>query len=183
MTPNCRTYLVACVLVVAGTGISAAQSQAPRDSWLMQNYRFTGPPAPGSVRPTDPVVSELQRIQNAVVSIMHQAKSVEDYGTALAAAAQAAANAEAIGAITERRESLAARGKTAEAQSDAPSPTYLIALQDHTVETATSYWSDGRMLHYLTPQGAHVQVRLDLVDRGLSTRLNREIHPDFRMPE
>jgi hypothetical protein len=182
MSWNWRIYAAAFVLVASNAGISHAQSPPPRDSWLMQNYRFTGPPPPGSVRPTDPVVSELQRIQNAVVSIMHRAKSDEDYETALAAAAQATANAQAIGAITEHLEASAAKAN-AEAQSNTQSQTYLIAFQDHTVEMATSYWTDGRMLHYLTRQGAHVQVRLDLVDRSLSARLNRELNLEFRLPE
>jgi len=176
-------------LLIAAPGISHAQSPAARDSWLMQNYRFTGPPPPGSVRPTDPVVSELQRIQDAVTSIMRHAKSTEDYETALAAAAQASANAQLIGAVREHLEATAAAKASAdaaktsadEAKSEMPSPTYLIALQDHTVETATRLWSDGRMLHYLTRQGAHVQVRLDLVDIDLSARLNREINLEFRL--
>ena len=29
------------------------------------------------------------------------------------------------------------------------------------------------MLHYITPEGSHEQVRLDLVDRRVSTELNR----------
>ena len=187
MSSSWRTYAAACVLVASNAGISLAQSAAPRDSWLMQNYRFTGPPAPGSVKPTDPVVSELQRIQNAVLWVMHRAKSDQDYETALAAAAQATTNAQVIGAITERLEAkaMAAEAYAAEAQFKAPPEpaAYLIALQDHTVEIATSYWTEGKMLHYMTRQGAHVQVRLELVDRGLSTRLNRELNLEFRLPE
>jgi hypothetical protein len=149
----------------------------------MKNYHFTGPPPPGSVRPADPVVSELWRIQNAILWIMHQAKFDEDYETALAAASQASANAQVIAAITEQRESLAvAKAYAEEAKSNVPSPVYLIAFRDHTVEMAVRYWADGRLLHYLTPQGAHVQVRMDLVDRDLSIRLNRELNLEFRLP-
>jgi hypothetical protein len=32
----------------------------------------------------------------------------------------------------------------------------------------------------MTPQGAHEQVRMDLVDRSLSTELNRENKLEFR---
>jgi multidrug efflux pump subunit AcrA (membrane-fusion protein) len=113
---------------------------------------------------------------------MHRARIDEDYETALAAGAQATANAQLIGAAKEQQEAAsAARAFTDAVKPVTPSPTYLIALKDHTVETATNYWTDGRMLHYMTRQGAHVQVRLDLVDLDLSTRLNREINLEFHL--
>ena len=184
MVRNVCFCIAALVCLTVGGGVSTAQSTQARDAWLMQNYRFTGPPPPGSVRPADPVVSELWRIQNAILWIMQRAKRDEDFGTALAAASQAAANAEAIEAITERREAVAAAKAIAEeAKSNTPSALYLIAFRDHTVETATRYWMEGPLLHYLTPQGAHVQVRLDLVDRNLTIRVNRMQNPDFNLPE
>jgi hypothetical protein len=42
---------------------------------------------------------------------------------------------------------------------------------------------DRWLLNYLTPHGSHIQVRLDLVDRELSVRLNREMNREFRLPE
>jgi len=147
----------------------------------MKNFKFTGPPAPGSIRPTDPVVNELRRIQNTVSSIMRKANSVEDYETALAGAAQAAANAQLIGVITQRLDHTAATKSIAdEARS---TPIYSIAFKDHTVEAAIAYWTDPLMLHYMTPQGSHVQVRLYLVDRSLSVKLNRLKNLEFTLPE
>jgi hypothetical protein len=49
---------------------------------------------------------------------------------------------------------------------------YLIALKDHWVYAAVAYWIDGGMLHYITAQGIHNQVSLELVDRQTSTKLN-----------
>jgi hypothetical protein len=150
----------------------------------MQNYRFTGPPAPGSVQPADPVVSELWRIQDNMHWMLWRAKQDEDYWTGLAAAAQMSSNVLTIEALTERREAVAAaKAMAQQARSNAPPPLYLIAFLDHTIAAATRYWTEGTILHYLTPDGAHVQTPLDRVDRSLSTRLNRESHLEFRLPE
>jgi len=62
------------------------------------------------------------------------------------------------------------------------SPTYLIAFKDHTIYAALAYWVEGDTLHYVTNQNTHNQVSLDLVDRELSDRLNRERQVDFRLP-
>jgi hypothetical protein len=56
-------------------------------------------------------------------------------------------------------------------------------LKDKTINAATSYWVDGPMLNYVTLQGVHVIVRLDLVDRGLSRDLNRQRNVELRLPE
>ena len=61
-------------------------------------------------------------------------------------------------------------------------PTYLIAFTDHTIYAAVAYWLEGNTLHYVTNQNTHNQVSLDLVDRELSNRLNRERSVDFRLP-
>jgi hypothetical protein len=61
-------------------------------------------------------------------------------------------------------------------------PTYLIAFKDHTIYAALAYWLEGGTLHYVTNQNTHNQVSLDLVDRELSGRLNRERGVDFRLP-
>jgi hypothetical protein len=72
------------------------------------------------------------------------------------------------------------------AQSETPvaeeSPTFLIAFKDHTIYSAIAYWVEGDTLHYVTNQSTHNQVSLDLVDRELSDRLNRERQVDFRLP-
>ena len=62
------------------------------------------------------------------------------------------------------------------------SPTFLIAFKDHTIYAALAYWVEGDTLHYVTNQNTHNQVSLDLVDRELSDRLNRERQVDFRLP-
>src|SRR5262245_52078079 len=179
-----RLICVVAGALAAGGGISQAQPSEPRDAWLMKNYRFTGPPPRDSIKPTDPVVFELRQIQNTLLSIIRKADFAENYEAALAAASQAAANAQAIGAIAERLESAAAAKAIAdEAKSDNPTLIYSIALKDHTVESATAYWTDRLMLHYMTREGAHVQVRLDLVDRSLSTKLNRMKNLEFSLPE
>ena len=61
-------------------------------------------------------------------------------------------------------------------------PTYLIAFKDHTIYGAVAYWLEGNTLHYVTNQNTHNQVSLDLVDRELSDRLNRERNVEFRLP-
>ena len=181
MMRNWCACAAACAFVLAA-GVSRAQSREPSDAWLMKNYRFTGPPKPGSIPPTDPVVSDLRQIQNMLLSIMRKADFGEDYETAMAAAAQAASNAQLIGVINQRIEA-AANAQKAAVEAKANTPTYSIAFTDHTIETATAYWSDGLMLHYMTPQGAHVQVRLNHVDKSLSAKLNRMNHLDFNLPE
>jgi len=61
-------------------------------------------------------------------------------------------------------------------------PTYLIAFKDHTIYAALAYWVEGDILHYVTGQNTHNQVSLDLIDRDLSLRFNRERNVDFRLP-
>ena len=56
-------------------------------------------------------------------------------------------------------------------------------MKDKTINAAAAYWVDGPMLNYVTQQGVHVIVRLDLVDRGLSRELNRQRNVEFRLPE
>ena len=148
----------------------------------MQNYRFTGPPAPSELRPVDPVLTELREIQNTIRTILRRAKFEGDYEAALAAAGQAVANAQLIGAITEQQQAAQA-AKSAKDEAQSPAPFFLIALKDKTINAATSYWVDGPMLNYVTLQGVHVVVRLDLVDRGLSRDINRQRNVEFHLPE
>lgn len=66
-------------------------------------------------------------------------------------------------------------------EAPAPSPQeqavaegryYLIAYKDHSVYTALAYWMENRVLNYVTPQNAHNQVTLDLLDLELTKQLN-----------
>lgn len=67
-----------------------------------------------------------------------------------------------------------------------PSPEqdliFLIALKDSSVYSAAAYWVEGDTLHYITTQGKHNQVSLDLVDRAVSEKLNRGRRVEFRLP-
>lgn len=51
---------------------------------------------------------------------------------------------------------------------------YLIALKDHTIYSAKSYWLAGTTLNYISLDGSHNQISLNLVDQELTARLNRE---------
>jgi hypothetical protein len=91
----------ATVMFVTAVTCSAQRPQ-PRDSWLMQNYRFAGPPAASEIQPVTPMLAQLQEVQNTTLNILRKANLAGDYQAALAAAAQATANAQLIGAITGR---------------------------------------------------------------------------------
>ncbi|SRR6266849_6002965 len=171
-------YALVFFALVLTADISPAQVSEPRDTWLTQNYRFTGPPAPGEIRPTAPVISELQEIQNTLLAILRKANFSGDYEAALAAAAQATANAQLRNSLAEHQPTPQAHNTSGE-EAAPKNPIYLIALKDQSIHAATSYWADRTMLHYITLQGAHEQVRLDLVDRSVSTDLNRQRHVEF----
>lgn len=64
----------------------------------------------------------------------------------------------------------------------ADSVTFLIALKDSSVYSAVAYWVEGDTLHYITPQGRHNKVSLELVDRPLSEKLNQGRKVEFRLP-
>ena len=66
-------------------------------------------------------------------------------------------------------------------QAPAPTPQeqamnegryYLIAYKDHSIYTALAYWMENGALNYVTPQNAHNQVSLDLLDLDLTKQLN-----------
>jgi hypothetical protein len=59
---------------------------------------------------------------------------------------------------------------------------FMIALKDSSVYTAAAYWVEGETLHYITTQGEHNQVSIDLVDRATSDKLNRGRKVPFRLP-
>jgi hypothetical protein len=59
---------------------------------------------------------------------------------------------------------------------------FLIAMKDHVIYAATSYFVENETLNYTTTQGVQNTVSLDLVDRDLSRRLNRERSVAFGLP-
>jgi hypothetical protein len=59
---------------------------------------------------------------------------------------------------------------------------YLIALKDHTIYSVVAYWVDGDTLHYFTSGNVHNQASLSLVDRDLTTRLNKESGMEVNLP-
>ena len=161
-------YTIGCTLLCLTAAISQGQT------WFTQNYHFTGPPAPRAEEPVDPVVADLLEIQRTTMAILRKANFAGDYEAALAAARQAAANAQLIGTLSGRDAALKRPQNTSTQPEKSASPSYLIALTDQTVHSATSMWSDGTMLHFLTRDGVHEQVRLDLVDRPSTGRLNAD---------
>ena len=187
-------YAAAGMVLIPLIGVCHAQLPPAHDAWLMQNYRFTGPPPQGEVRPAVDPLSEIREVQSTVRFIMRQAEFEWDYEAALAAAAQAVTNAQLMGAIIEHRQAVQAAQASQAAQAvqaakaypeeaQPPAPFFLIAMKDKTINAAAAYWVDGPMLNYVTQQGVHVIVRLDLVDRSLSRELNRQRNVEFRLPE
>jgi hypothetical protein len=184
-------YFAAGLILIPIIGVCHAQLPPAHDAWLMQNYRFTGPPPPGEVRPTVDPLREIRDVQSTVRFIMRQAEFEGDYEAALVAAAQAVANVQVMGAILEHRQAVQAAqtaqavqaAKTSPEEAQPPGPLFLIAMKDKTINAAAAYWVDGPMLNFVTQQGVHVIVRLDLVDRSLSRDLNRQRNVEFRLPE
>lgn len=82
--------------------------------------------------------------------------------------------------------SRAIRGGAPPAQSSADvaeqkATIYLIAFKDQTIQASYAYWVEGNTLHYVTVQGSHNRATLDLIDRKMSDRLNRERNVDFNL--
>jgi hypothetical protein len=168
-----------CCIVFFFTAVSLAQIKEPSDAWLMRNYRFARPPAPGEIKPVGPALAQLQEIQNTTLNILHKSNYDWDYEAALAAAAQATATAQLIGALTGEFRPAAppppqAPGPAVYEQEKTEPRLYLVAFTDNTIQAVTAVWADRLMLHYMTRQGAHEQVRLDRVDWKLSEQLNRQ---------
>jgi hypothetical protein len=59
---------------------------------------------------------------------------------------------------------------------------FFIALKDGWVTGAVAYWIREETLHYITFQGSHNMVSLDLVDRQRSARLNEGGRVPFILP-
>jgi hypothetical protein len=67
--------------------------------------------------------------------------------------------------------------------NQAPEPViYLIAMKDHTIYAANAYYVENGVLNYTTLQGSQNSASLELVDRELSDRLNRERKVAFGLP-
>ena len=171
---NPRRMWCAGVLLVAVACFG--QSRDPDDSWWKQNYRFAGPAAASETPAVSPVVAQLMEVQNALLSMMHKADFAGDYYTAMAAAAQAAANARLIGIVSGQLRPPPPPAQAPPQPRDEPQPApakYRIALRDGGAASATEAWRDGLMLHYITSDGAHWQVRLADVDWARSSGLAR----------
>jgi|SRR5579862_7761960 len=61
-------------------------------------------------------------------------------------------------------------------------PYYLLAFKDSSVYSAFAYWVEGDTLHYVTSERIHNQVSLNLVDRELTDRLNRDRNMQVKLP-
>ncbi len=59
---------------------------------------------------------------------------------------------------------------------------FLIAMKDHTIYAANAYWVEDGTLNYITIQGNQNSASMDLVDRDLSRRLNRDRQVAFGLP-
>ena len=59
---------------------------------------------------------------------------------------------------------------------------FLIAMKDHTIYAASAYWVEDGTLNYVTIQGSQNSASMDLVDRDLSRRLNRDRKVAFGLP-
>ena len=82
------------------------------------------------------------------------------------------------------RQPMSAYQPPAREAADEPTPSerYLLAFKDHTVYSAVAYWFDGDTLHYFTAGNVHNQASVSLIDRDLTTRLNKELGIEFHMP-
>ncbi len=59
---------------------------------------------------------------------------------------------------------------------------YLIAMKDHNIRPALTYWVERGTLHYVTMEREMREIPLGSIDRELSERLNRERDMTFRLP-
>jgi hypothetical protein len=133
-----------CLVLIFTIANAPAQTREPDDSWLMRNYRFAPAPSPSEIQPVSPTLARLQEVLQSTLSIMHKANHDGDYEAALAAAAQATATATLLGNLSGEIK---------------PPPEPLRRPAE-----ATKIWADRWMIHYLTPEGGHVQLRRDQID-------------------
>ena len=60
---------------------------------------------------------------------------------------------------------------------------FFIALKNGTVLVGLAYWVIGGTLHYLSLEGGHNQVSLELIDRALSARMNERGRVPLILPK
>jgi hypothetical protein len=72
--------------------------------------------------------------------------------------------------------------QAAPAVAESGSSVVLIAFTDHTIRAAAAYWVEGSVLHYVTLEHEQKSAPLNLVDRDMCVRLNRERHVTFSLP-
>jgi hypothetical protein len=87
------------------------------------------------------------------------------------------------GASTDNPNAVLPPAEPAAVETAAAEPShYLIAFKDHTIYSAVAYWVDGDTLHYFTSGNTHNQVSLALIDRDLTTRLNKDSGVEVKLP-
>jgi hypothetical protein len=59
---------------------------------------------------------------------------------------------------------------------------YMIVLRDDTVRRAIGYWTEGRLLKYVTPEATISSVPLDTIDREASARVNAQNKLELDLP-
>lgn len=146
---------------------------AAEPSWLESGYHLAGPPTSVPMPPADPILGQLQELQNQTLTILRKADFAGDLQTALDAIAQAQRTAEIMALVT---------GRLTPPQAPARPALYLIALKDQSIHAAAAYWVEGKTLHYLTRDGKQEEAPLDTVDRELTLRLNHERGVEIQLP-
>jgi hypothetical protein len=82
----------------------------------------------------------------------------------------------------DNREPMGVYQPADQAEQSSNTDRYLIALKDHTIYSVVAYWVDGDTLHYFTAGNVHNQASISLVDRDLTTRLNKESGVEVKLP-
>ena len=72
--------------------------------------------------------------------------------------------------------------ETRSPRASTSSPIYLFAFADQAIRAASSYWVEGRTLHYVNLQREEKQAPLDSLDRALTLQLNRERRVSIQLP-
>jgi hypothetical protein len=83
---------------------------------------------------------------------------------------------------TETIRTYDAPGRAPVESNEEPAAYYLLAFKDSSVYSAFAYWVEGDTLHYVTSERIHNQASLNLVDRELTERLNRDRNMQVRLP-
>ncbi|HEX5431192.1 MAG TPA: hypothetical protein VFW83_04450 [Bryobacteraceae bacterium] len=81
--------------------------------------------------------------------------------------------------IKEYNQTAAAAPPPAQAQQP---PTFAIVLKDGSVKSAVAVSAQDNELRYVDPDGRHLQIALDMVDRDATTRMNRDRGLRLQLP-